>query len=530
MIYPGSQETRRSSYTLPADELGVTDPPRSVSTKLSIIEQNCERCNLFRPRIKEFISMMQKLETSLGPFGPYQEIHEHASSFHSCRSGYGDHDLRWKVSNNLQCLRQGTTHDEVPNFPEIHRVLDLLNEVNDLAKHVVQLGPVYLVKMKEGHQYKPLETIKIEPNPSTLERHFSSESDDASKKRRLGSIDARGIERQSIHQSHLVDERRHSSGSPGTSDRLPPIYFSTTSHASPDASGFKLPSMNPPPTPGRHISSPSQRQQRNSPPSYGMQSPVSSGFPSTSSAKNPPQTSHPPLSPPHSSSFNSEAIGGVVPSAVATHTAALQHEVSVKSYALQTLQQEHDKLLAALSRSQIRARALEEKQVVADNEVNVLSEDRTRLMDRIAELEKEVSEVSEARDEYRNAGVKEGKQYVEIVRMASRLELMAAEERKMMVAALAEKERQLMQKAELSAIAGGSKAQQTNSKSLEETVLQLNTKCANYEAALNDIRRKRRRIDDIITELGSTRADISQSLSSVLGDEIEQRAEQGVVT
>lgn len=215
-------------------------------------------------------------------------------------------------------------------------------------------------------------------------------------------------------------------------------------------------------------------------------------------------------------------MGGAVPSAVATHTATLQHEVSVKAYALQTLQQEHDKLLAALSRSQTRSRALEEKQVVADNEVNVLSEDRNRLMDRIAELEKEVSEVSEARDEYRNAGVKEGKQYVEIVRMASRLELMAAEERKAMVADLAEKEKQLMQRAELSIITGGSVAQQPAPRHSDEVVLQLNAKCAKYEAALKHIRRKKQRIDDIMSELGSAGTDISQSLSGVLADEPEE--------
>ena len=207
---------------------------------------------------------------------------------------------------------------------------------------------------------------------------------------------------------------------------------------------------------------------------------------------------------------------------MATHTATLQHEVSVKAYALQTLQQEHDKLLAALLRSQTRSRALEEKQVVADNEVNVLSEDRNRLMDRIAELEKEVSEVSEARDEYRNAGVKEGKQYVEIVRMASRLELMAAEERKMMAADLAEKERQLMQRVELGTVAGGSVTQQHASRHSDEVVVQLNAKCAKYEAALKDIRRKRRRIDDIVAELGSAGSDISQSLSGILGDEPEE--------
>ncbi|KFY92413.1 hypothetical protein V498_04971 [Pseudogymnoascus sp. VKM F-4517 (FW-2822)] len=490
-MYPGSQETRRSSYTLAADELGPADPRRrSSSAKVSLFEQNCERCNSFRPRIKEFISLIQKFETSLGPFGPYQEIHEN-------------------------CLRQGMVHDEVPNFSEIHRILGLLNEVNDLAKNVVQLGPVYLVKVKEGHQHKPLETIKIEHNPPALERYFSSESDDGSKRRRLGSMDQRGMERQSTHQGRLGDARRHSSASPSASDRLPPIYFSATSHTAPESSGFKLPSMNPPPTPGRHITSP--QRSHNSPPSYNMSSPDSSTFPPSSSSNKPPQTLSPSVS-----SFSSGAMSGAVPPAVATHTATLQHEVSVKAYALQTLQQEHDKLLAALSRSQTRSRALEEKQVVADNEVNVLSEDRNRLMDRIAELEREVSEVSEARDEYRNAGVKEGKQYVEIVRMASRLELMAAEERKIMAADLAEKERQLLQRDELGTIASGSMTQQPASRHSNEAVLELNAKCAKYEAALKDIKRKKRRIDEIVTELGSAGTDISQSLSGVLDDEPEE--------
>ncbi|KFY13570.1 hypothetical protein V492_03180 [Pseudogymnoascus sp. VKM F-4246] len=486
-MYQGSQETRRSSYTLGADELGAADPRRgSSSAKVSLFEQNCEKCNVFRPQIKEFISMIQKFETSLGPFGPYQEIHEN-------------------------CLRQGMSHEEVPNFPEIHRILGLLNEVNDIAKNVVQLGPVYLVKVKEGHQHKLLETIKLEHPPPTLERYFSSESDDASKRRRL---DPRGMERQSGHQGRPGDARRHSSASPSTSDRLPPIYYGSTSNMTPESSGFKLPSMNPPPTPGRHITSPQRPQ--NSPP-YNVSSPDSSAFAPSSSANKPPQ----PLSP-SLSSFSSGAVGGAVPPAVATHTATLQHEVSVKAYALQTLQQEHDKLLAALSRSQTRSRALEEKQVVADNEVNVLSEDRNRLMDRIAELEKEVSEVSEARDEYRNAGVKEGKQYVEIVRMASRLELLAAEERKVMAADLAEKERQLLRRAELGTAAGGSVAQPPVSRHSDEAFLQLSAKCAKYEAALKDIRRKKRRMDDIVAELGSAGSDISQSLSGVLGDELEE--------
>ncbi len=342
----------------------------------------------------------------------------------------------------------------MPNFPEIHRIFDRLSEVNELAKLVVQLGPVYLVKVKEGYSHKPLGNIKVEqPSHPTLERHFSSESDDASKKRRLNSIDPRRAERGPVHQNRTDDARRHSSDSPSANDRLPPIYFGPNSHVTSDAPGFKLPSMNPPPTPGRHLSSPPARPQ-NSPPLYNLPSPATSVFPSSSSGNNVLQSSHQPPSPPMSTSFSSGAMGGTDTTTVATHAAALQHEVSVKSYALQTLQQEHDKLLATLSRSQTRARALEEKQALADNEVHVLSEDRNRLVDRIAELEREVSEVSAARDEYRNAGVNEGKQYVEIVRMASQLERMATEERRIMVATLADKERRIRQNLEQSVRAG----------------------------------------------------------------------------
>lgn len=40
--------------------------------------------------------MIQKFETSLGPFGPYQEIHEHVSSLHPYWSLYGGHGPKWK--------------------------------------------------------------------------------------------------------------------------------------------------------------------------------------------------------------------------------------------------------------------------------------------------------------------------------------------------------------------------------------------------------------------------------------------------
>jgi chromosome segregation ATPase len=162
---------------------------------------------------------------------------------------------------------------------------------------------------------------------------------------------------------------------------------------------------------------------------------------------------------------------------------------------------------------------LEENQVFAENEISSLADERVRLTDRIAELETEVSEVSKARDEYRNAGVREGKQYVEIVRMASQLELKAAEERRQLVAALAGKNGQARQTSE-----PGMHMQEAAAGVLENEVRQLRTQCANYELALKDIQQENRRIDDVIATFLSTRAEVEKSLKGVLGREFLQNS------
>jgi predicted RNase H-like nuclease (RuvC/YqgF family) len=59
-----------------------------------------------------------------------------------------------------------------------------------------------------------------------------------------------------------------------------------------------------------------------------------------------------------------------------------------------------------------------------------LTEEKLRLQTQVIELERDVDELSRSRDEFRQAAVQEGSQYVEIVKKASRLEEMAAEERK----------------------------------------------------------------------------------------------------
>lgn len=129
--------------------------------------------------------------------------------------------------------------------------------------------------------------------------------------------------------------------------------------------------------------------------------------------------------------------------AVQAHSAALQHKVSVQKIALSTLQSEHDKLLAAFSRSQTRAIALEKKHAVSDSEIISLTEERIRLQAQVIDLERDAEELARSRDNFRQAAVQEGAQYVEIVRKATQLEEMAAGERKSWAKMKADMERRI---------------------------------------------------------------------------------------
>lgn len=112
------------------------------------------------------------------------------------------------------------------------------------------------------------------------------------------------------------------------------------------------------------------------------------------------------------------------------HTAALQHDVSIRTLALQSLQTEHNNLLAAFTRSQLRAVTLEKKHIVSDTEINNLSEEKTRLQAQVTELEQTIEEISKSRDEARQSAVQDGAQYVQMIKMAGQLEERGREERK----------------------------------------------------------------------------------------------------
>jgi chromosome segregation ATPase len=114
--------------------------------------------------------------------------------------------------------------------------------------------------------------------------------------------------------------------------------------------------------------------------------------------------------------------------AQASHLQDLQHQISTKTLALQTLQREHDQLLAAFSRSQIRCTTLDKKSQVSDHEINTLSEDKARLQQQVEALEAQVEELTRVKDEAQQQLAADGAQWQRIMAMSSQLQIRSAEE------------------------------------------------------------------------------------------------------
>ena len=116
---------------------------------------------------------------------------------------------------------------------------------------------------------------------------------------------------------------------------------------------------------------------------------------------------------------------GSTSSAHAAHLQDLQHSLSVKSLALQTLQREHDSLLQSLERQRTKSATLEKKFEVSDAEIISLSNEKDRLEETVEMLESQLEKMRNDRDEVRRANSESAAQYLRIVEMAGRLQGMA---------------------------------------------------------------------------------------------------------
>jgi hypothetical protein len=117
-------------------------------------------------------------------------------------------------------------------------------------------------------------------------------------------------------------------------------------------------------------------------------------------------------------------------SAHATHLQDLQHQVSVKTLALQTLQREYDALIQKIERSRIRAQTLEKKFEVSDAEIKSLSEEREKLAGQVHSLEAQIEGLQQARDDARRMGAESAAQYMKIVEMAGQLQAQGVDSKK----------------------------------------------------------------------------------------------------
>lgn len=148
------------------------------------------------------------------------------------------------------------------------------------------------------------------------------------------------------------------------------------------------------------------------PPSYGPLTAQSVGSPTTSY---------------HQGSSIHTAQTSSVASA---HLADLQHQVTLKSLALQTLQSEYASLLQKFQRERVKSQAIEKKTTVADKEVNDLTNRNEDLSDSVKSLEIQLEESEKRRENERADAAKEKEQWGRMLAMGGQLHAKNAEERK----------------------------------------------------------------------------------------------------
>jgi len=250
--------------------------------------------------------------------------------------------------------------------------------------------------------------------------------------------------------------------------------------------------------------------------------------------------SHPSLSSSLQPSFSSTFSPIINSSVHNTHLQDLQHQISTKILALQTLQREHDQLLAAFSRSQIRCSTLDKKSQVSDHEINSLTEEKIRLQGQVEALEERVEELAKAKQELQNQGTADSAQWGQIVALSSQLQIQGAEEARRYQADRKawERDRDGLERriADLEAgrlalvetahtndsvasISGGNILASTSLGVLRTEVLRLQARCRQMEAALRAAKAVTEEMDQVMAGFATIRERIAAETGQGLRDD-----------
>ena len=236
----------------------------------------------------------------------------------------------------------------------------------------------------------------------------------------------------------------------------------------------------------------------------------------------------PPSTQYHSPGFSSTSqFSSGNQAAHASHLQDLQHQISTKTLALQTLQREHDQLLAAFSRSQVRCTTLDKKSQVSDHEINSLTEEKIRLQQQVEQLETSVEELMKTRDELNKQSSAHGAQWRQIMAMSSQLQIKGAEEARKYKADREawEADRAAMQQRVTDLEGGGSSSAEKHPSSdtemedealnaasmdaMRQEILRLRQKCAGLERKLQDLSGETEEIDNAINAMAGIRQRIA---------------------
>ncbi|KAK4508151.1 hypothetical protein PRZ48_001889 [Zasmidium cellare] len=156
-----------------------------------------------------------------------------------------------------------------------------------------------------------------------------------------------------------------------------------------------------------------------------LPSPSSLAYPPSAAPSLPPPVGSPATSYQPTSTIHSTSTS----SATSAHIADLQHQVTLKSLALQTLQSEYASLLQKLQRERVKSQTIEKKTSVADQEVNELTSKNEEMTEQIKTLESQLEESEKKREVDRAEAAKEKEQWGRMLEMGGRLHAKVDSER-----------------------------------------------------------------------------------------------------
>lgn len=131
-----------------------------------------------------------------------------------------------------------------------------------------------------------------------------------------------------------------------------------------------------------------------------------------------PSAGSPTISHPAPSSIHTASVS----SAASQHIADLQHQITVKSLGLQTLQSEYTSLLQKFQRDRLKSQTLEKKAIAADQEVNELTSKNEELMEQVKSLEAQTEQSEKKREAERAEALREKDQWGKMLEMSGRLQ------------------------------------------------------------------------------------------------------------